>query len=684
MRSPFSLLPFLLALLLAPTACSSTPNGNRTQEPGIGSETPQEILPEVLYEDWHVLRFEGADSGYVHTRITRTDDGGEPRFVVDVDTAMRINRMGAVVDITATQSSIEDELGTLLRVDSTMSMSNRPTSTVTLFEGDVARVRTTVMGETREKEVEIDPGCIGPYQVGLRAAELFDQPGASLVLTTWATDMGDDTEVAIEVVGREDVIVDGQKRSLVRYESTLRSMGVASSVWADDDGNSIRTSTPMMGMTIETVFSDEATARRAYEVGGELSPDVFRQSMIVAEHHLPASRSVDRARLAIVPRSKDVDFSDLADDRQTVAPTRRDDGGVEVTIARRVPPADRRARVDVETVGSTAPAVVATCLEPSSMLQSDHPDIVSIAREVVGDIEDPWVAAQTLEAWVEENLTEKNMDVGFASALEVCTDREGDCTEHAVLLTALARAAGIPSRVSMGLLYIGGIWGGHAWSEVWIDGEWYALDGTVGTGSVDALHITLARLSLSEGSPMAEFATLLRSIGEVDIEVLALEHGGREVDLTPDDVVRIENGRYVNDAWGIAFDVAAGFEAEVVVPSAKIAFDLVELEGRTSDGKRVDIEVRAYDRVYADDLRMLLGAPPVADGESPHSGLGTLVVDGRTGWFHDSEGVVRARRSVLIDAGERCFLFSFSRINGDAQKALFDELMGSVVIEPGA
>ena len=41
-----------------------------------------------------------------------------------------------------------------------------------------------------------------------------------------------------------------------------------------------------------------------------------------------------------------------------------------------------------------------------------------------------------------------------ATAAEVARSREGDCTEHAVLLAALARARGIPARVAMGLVYV--------------------------------------------------------------------------------------------------------------------------------------------------------------------------------------------------------------------------------------
>ncbi len=45
------------------------------------------------------------------------------------------------------------------------------------------------------------------------------------------------------------------------------------------------------------------------------------------------------------------------------------------------------------------------------------------------------------------------MSLSIPSALEVLEQRAGDCNEHTVLFTALARAAGIPCRVATGLAW---------------------------------------------------------------------------------------------------------------------------------------------------------------------------------------------------------------------------------------
>lgn len=74
---------------------------------------------------------------------------------------------------------------------------------------------------------------------------------------------------------------------------------------------------------------------------------------------------------------------------------------------------------------------------------------------------------------------------GFEFASEVATDLAGDCTEHSVLLAALARRAGIPARVVLGIAVIEEEDGfgafGHAWVEMMVDGAWTQADAALHT-----------------------------------------------------------------------------------------------------------------------------------------------------------------------------------------------------------
>ena len=101
---------------------------------------------------------------------------------------------------------------------------------------------------------------------------------------------------------------------------------------------------------------------------------------------------------------------------------------------------------------------------------------------------------------------------------------EGDCTEHAVLLAAMLRAAEIPSRVAVGLVYVDSLsaFGGHMWTEAYLDGHWIPLDGTLGRGGTGIGHLKLTDSSLADDGPgaLSSFAPLMLVIGQMQIEVI--------------------------------------------------------------------------------------------------------------------------------------------------------------------
>ena len=102
---------------------------------------------------------------------------------------------------------------------------------------------------------------------------------------------------------------------------------------------------------------------------------------------------------------------------------------------------------------------------------------------------------------------------------------EGDCTEHAVLLAALLRAKKIPSRVVVGLVYVTGgqSFGGHMWTEAFLNGRWVPLDAPLGQSGIGAAHIKMAASSLADDAPapIGAFLPLLDVLGTLEIEVIS-------------------------------------------------------------------------------------------------------------------------------------------------------------------
>ena len=112
-----------------------------------------------------------------------------------------------------------------------------------------------------------------------------------------------------------------------------------------------------------------------------------------------------------------------------------------------------------------------------------------MAREIVKQVSDPFMAAKMILGWVFENL-EKTPVVSIPDAKEILKYKKGDCNEHATVLAALLRAVGVPARIVVGLVYKDGRFYYHAWNEAYIN-KWISMDATLKQMPVDATHIKL-------------------------------------------------------------------------------------------------------------------------------------------------------------------------------------------------
>ena len=144
----------------------------------------------------------------------------------------------------------------------------------------------------------------------------------------------------------------------------------------------------------------------------------------------------------------------------------------------------------------TDQAYLADALRPTAWLQSDRPEVREIAAPVAQQ-------RQVTQSRKMELLLERarpylyTLDfAGHYSALDTIRRRAGDCTEAAVLLAALGRAAGIPTRVASGLVYSRQNYHGvsnaflpHSWTLAYVDGAWRSFD--LALDAFDSTHIAL-------------------------------------------------------------------------------------------------------------------------------------------------------------------------------------------------
>ena len=136
--------------------------------------------------------------------------------------------------------------------------------------------------------------------------------------------------------------------------------------------------------------------------------------------------------------------------------------------------------------------------------------------------------AKELTKFVFRYISGKNFEVGFATASEVAKNKKGDCTEHAVLLAALGRVLGIPSRVVTGLVYADefedkkDVLVYHMWTQFYIDHEWVNLDAALGLVKCPADRIAFSVDSMEEDL-MASVMPVMELINNLKVTIKSAE-----------------------------------------------------------------------------------------------------------------------------------------------------------------
>jgi hypothetical protein len=110
----------------------------------------------------------------------------------------------------------------------------------------------------------------------------------------------------------------------------------------------------------------------------------------------------------------------------------------------------------------------------------------------------------------------QNFANAMAPADEVAKTLTGDCTEYSMLAAAMCRAAGVPSRTAIGLVYVDApsprqpFFGFHMWTEVWINGEWIGIDATLNQRGIGPAHLKITDHSWDKTRSMTPLLPVMR------------------------------------------------------------------------------------------------------------------------------------------------------------------------------
>jgi transglutaminase-like putative cysteine protease len=459
---------------------------------------------------WYDFQFRGQKVGFTKVWEEAVTVDGEPAVEVHQDSRTELARMDHEIVIDSTIVATARPDGTPLKFVHRRTEGAQVRRISGRRDGDEMVITQHVGARTSEERVKLERGMLlASTIVPLFYPDLKE--GSARSGKVISENEGDVQPFSYRVV---EVRGEGARKRFVVEES---QGGIESRSVVRPDGVVERTDVPAMGAAFVLTKAEDALRLDA-------AVDIFDEALFSASAPIPDRGELKRLELLLSTESGD-EPSVPTDRRQQVRSTK---AGLRLTLTRLDPPASS-ARIPVRE-SSKAPY-----LGPTPFESLDDPQLVAASAKAVGDASHVWPATQRLARFVHDHIRSKTLSQAFTSASEALETREGDCTEHAVLFSALAKIAGIPTRLVTGLVYIGGPkhqFGYHEWVEVWTGEHWHPVDPTFGQTTADATHIQFTT-GQSDPAGLRKAGIVAGSlIGNLDIEVLGYTlDGGETVQL---------------------------------------------------------------------------------------------------------------------------------------------------------
>jgi hypothetical protein len=520
-RTPIVGLLWPPLVLAAAIGCSDTPlpsdaAGRPLAAPGVTVPVdPQTTAtPAPERETWDVLTMQGKRIGYGHATTAPATLSGRKLVRFEAVQYLETLRFGQKTAQEIRATSLETPAGELVQCETEIGQRPGTIQVSGRVVGDRLEVKVSSAGKTVAGSIPWKPsyGGFDSLERSLRQRPM--QPGERRTVGTLEPAPDQIIPVTVELHAQRYESVDLWTGSgeLLRIEVQSRypdGTRLPSTLWTDRLGEPMKHFSPAMQLSTYRVA--KAVALEEFEPGGiDLGWDIAVKLDRPLEN--PHDTNEVRYRIRFEGGDPAAVFASGPSQRVTAV----DPHTAEVTVY--------AVRPGREVGNAEAPADPPTDADrrPNSYIQSDDPRIVTEASEAAGGRTDPWETAVALEKHVCNVMTEKNFSQAFRTAAEVAQSHEGDCTEHAVFLAALARARGIPARVAFGLVYLAPrqSFFYHMWTEVYVDGRWIPLDATLGKGGIGAAHLKLGHSNLQGTSAYSGFLAVAQVIGRLTIERL--------------------------------------------------------------------------------------------------------------------------------------------------------------------
>jgi transglutaminase-like putative cysteine protease len=494
------------------------------------ADTPK---PKRIHDIWEASYLEGAKLGHTHTAIEEVERDGKKVFITTGEMRMTIKRYDAVTEQRFESGSDEGADGKVTSLTFSMLFGKEKRTLSARVDGDKVTVTgpdgkeftlpwdAKVIGPARQERLFADKKVKGGDKFDYRTFELA--LGAPITMRAVVKDVEEVDLLEPKKVG-DMLKVDRVKKKLLRVEVTPDKVEIDGRpiplprqvYWLNKDREVVRSETDMPGLGKITSYRTTKDVALQKGVAPELLPDLGLNNFVKLNKALKNPLSSRSAVYRItLPGESDAGTAFATDNRQTVKNAKGEGFELHVRSQRDAAEVDPPAKIKDEFRKS--------CF----FIDSDDEKVKELATTIIGKETDAWAKARRIEKWVHDNMT-GDSSTDFMPASQIARERKGDCRQHGILTAALCRAAGVPSRTAIGLIYAdlpgrGPCLAFHLWTEVFVKGQWLGLDATLGKGGVGIGHLKITDSSWAGIQTLAPTLPVIRVIGRAKVEILKEE-----------------------------------------------------------------------------------------------------------------------------------------------------------------
>lgn len=426
---------------------------------------------EVLGDDWYVIEQDGVASGYGRDQWYKTEDG----YYFSSFFELNLEFLGTAyvhLEHIDAWTDADYRLIKVLRISSIDGAQTRHEAVFTYHENstEIAVTNTDTTGTEKTRVIEL-AGATPIYLSDSFLAKLFSEGklavGQTYTFAQWELDEVVEMEMRIDEVKAFEYAGEAVEVFVVFQDTG----SLEATVWVDAEGHTYHSESLGGSLVIRKVDPNNLPELQT------MAADVLMVPGNIAVQNPHRSEAS-----LITVEWKDIPLGDLSltDNRQTITQSL---SNTSVQLAIKREERDFTGQVLLPVQDPT----FAPYLADTDYISPSNPEVQNLVEEILAGETDGWQAAQLILAWVYNNITARLVARNLTTE-EILAERAGKCAEYATLYAALARAAGLPTKLVVGERYMGSMWIAHMWNEIWL-GEWIAVDASHNQIAPDALLV---------------------------------------------------------------------------------------------------------------------------------------------------------------------------------------------------